>query len=265
MSFWNNTKKTVAKAGSGLRGVGGPSGSALSASDPEFNEQEQRFRNLERRAMRLLQETKDYRGSISGMTTAQRALATNLTAFLLDVQRPQDYQSAYRQAATHIDQTSQPQFDEVYVKTVLEPMAQYCGFLPEFNKAIKKRKGLHDDLDKTRRALAKEQGKAAEDPMAVERAEMDVQYAESAYNTLNSALIREIPKLINSRVYVVDPCFEAFVKSQLQFFNDSLQQMDSVTRYVPQETGPNDDRILNERVEGVMNQVRGLSICSMNV
>ncbi|KAJ2084778.1 BAR adaptor protein Hob3, partial [Coemansia sp. S142-1] len=127
MSFWNNTKKTVAKAGSGLRGVGGASGSALSASDPEFNEQEQRFRNLERRAMRLLQETKDYRGSISGMTTAQRALATNLTAFLLDVQRPQDYQAAYRQATTHIDQTSQPQFDEVYVKTVLEPMAQYCG------------------------------------------------------------------------------------------------------------------------------------------
>ncbi|KAJ2333465.1 BAR adaptor protein Hob3, partial [Coemansia sp. RSA 2681] len=259
----NNTKKSVAKAGSGLRGASGASGSGLSASDPEFNEQEQRFRNLERRGMRLLQETKDYRGSISGMTTAQRALATDLTAFLLDVQRPQDYQAAYRQAATHIDQTSQPQFDEVYVETVLKPMARYCGYLPEFNKAIKKRKALHDDVDKARRALAKEQGKP--DALAVERAEMDLQYAEQAYNTLNSALIREIPKLINSRVYVVDPCFEAFVKSQLQFFNDSLQQMDSVTRYVPQDQGPNDDRILNERVEAVMNQVRGLSICSMNL
>ncbi|KAJ2836294.1 BAR adaptor protein Hob3 [Coemansia sp. 'formosensis'] len=258
----NSTKKTVAKAGSGLRSVGGSGGSSLSASDPEFNEQEQRFRNLERRAMRLFQETKDYRGSIAGMTTAQRALATTLTAFLLDVQRPQDYQAAYRQAATHIDQTSQVQFDAVFVETVLKPMARYCGYLPEFNKAIKKRKSLHEDLDKARRALAKA---VPGDLVAVERAETDVQYAEGAYNTLNAALIREIPKLINSRVYVVDPCFEAFVKSQLQFFSDSLQQMDSVTRYVPQEGGPNDDRILNERVEGVMNQVRGLSICSMNV
>ncbi|KAJ2006713.1 BAR adaptor protein Hob3 [Coemansia thaxteri] len=269
MSFWNSTKKTVSKAGSGLRGgIVGGSGGALASSDPEFNEQEQRYRNLERRAMRLLQETKDYRGSIAGMTTAQRALATNLTAFLLDVQRPQDYQAAYRQAATNIDQTSQVQFDEVYVHTVLEPMAQYCGYLPEFNKAIKKRKALHDDLEKARKTLAKEQGKAAEDPMGVERAEQDVQYAESAYNALNAALIREIPKLINSRVYVVDPCFEAFVKSQLQFFKDSLQQMDSVTRFVPSQDGSgasDDDRILNERVVGVMNQVRGLRICSFNM
>ncbi|KAJ2909720.1 BAR adaptor protein Hob3, partial [Coemansia aciculifera] len=186
MSFWNSTKKTVAKAGSGLRGAtGGSGGSALASSDPEYNEQEQRFRNLERRAMRLLQETKDYRGSIAGMTTAQRALATNLTAFLLDVQRPQDYQAAYRQAATHIDQTSQPQFDQAFLYAVLEPMAKYCGFLPEFNKAIKKRKGLHDDLEKARKALAKATAAASAaagggDVLAVERAEMDVQYAEQA-------------------------------------------------------------------------------------
>ncbi|KAJ2727159.1 BAR adaptor protein Hob3 [Coemansia sp. Benny D115] len=262
--FWDSTKKTVSRAGTNLRMGGG----TAAAMDPEYNEQELRFRNLEKRAMRLLQETKDYRGSISAMTNSQRALSQNLSAFLLDIQRPQDYQAAYRQAAQTIDQVSQPQFDEVYLHTVLQPMAQFCGYLPEFNKAMKKRKNLADDLERARKLLAKEQAKGSasgDAAMAVERAEMDVQYAEEAYNVMNRTLVGEIPKLINSRVYVVDPSFEAFVKAQLQFFSDSLQQMDSVTRFLPPQGGPNDDRILDERIENVMSQVRSLSICNHNV
>ncbi|KAJ2338535.1 BAR adaptor protein Hob3, partial [Coemansia sp. RSA 2618] len=115
----------VSRAGAAVRG-----GSGAQHSDPEFNEQEQRFRNLERRAMRLMQETKGYRTSIAEMTTSQMALAENLSSFLLDVQRPQDYQAAYRQATTTISQSAQPQFAEIYTRTVMQPMAQYCGYLP---------------------------------------------------------------------------------------------------------------------------------------
>ncbi|KAJ1771562.1 BAR adaptor protein Hob3 [Coemansia sp. RSA 1813] len=255
----DSTKKTFSRAGTGLRG-----GNAQTA-DPEFNEQEQRFRNLERRAMKLLQETKDYRSSVSGMVMSQNALAENLTAFMLDVQRPQDYQSAYRQAAMAIAQNSHPQFDEAYTRTVMEPMAQYCGYMPEFTKALKKHKNLYSDLEKARRALAKEQSKVGEGVMCVERAEQDVQYAEDAFNTMNKALVTEIPKLINSRVYVTDPSFEAFVKTQLQFFSDSLEQMDKVARYLPPQGGPEDDKVLDQRVENVMEQVRSLAICTLNV
>lgn len=240
-------------------------GGGPSVIDPEFNEQEQRFQNLETRTLKLLQENKGYRQSVQEMTAAQSALALNLTNFLTDIQRPQDYQAAYRQAADNIAQVSQPQFDEVFVHAVLQPLAQFCGYLPEFGRAMKKRRALSDDVEKARRGLSKEQAKPAQDQMAVERAETDLQYAEQAYDALNRALIREIPKLINSRVYVVDPCFEAFVKSQLQFFSDSLQQMDSVTRYVPQMQGGADDQVLGERIENVMTQIRGLSICSLNV
>ncbi|KAJ2679653.1 BAR adaptor protein Hob3 [Coemansia spiralis] len=260
MSFWDNTKKSVSRAGAGLRMGGG-----TQQADPEFNEQEQRFRNLERRAMKLLQETKDYRVSVTGMVTSQNALAENLTAFLLDVQRPQDYQGAYRQAAMAIMQNSHPQFDEAYAQTVMEPMAQYCGYMPEFTKALKKHKHLIDDLDKAKRALAKEQGKAADDVMCVERAEQDVQYAEDAYKAMDKALVTEIPKLINARVYVTDPSFEAFVKTQLQFFSDSLEQMDKVARYLPPQGGSDDEKVLDRRVEDVMEQVRSLTICTLNV
>ncbi|KAJ1882924.1 BAR adaptor protein Hob3 [Kickxella alabastrina] len=142
-------------------------------------------------------------------------------------------------------------------------MAQYCGYLPEFNKAIKKRTVLAGELDKAKKALAKEQTKA--DSGGIERAEMDVQYAEEAFAVMNRTLVGEIPKLINARVYVVDPSFEAFVKAQLQFFNDSLRQMDGVTRYLPPSGGPQDDRVLDERIEGVMSQVRALTICSLNL
>ncbi|KAJ2708541.1 BAR adaptor protein Hob3 [Coemansia spiralis] len=216
-NIWDSTKRGVTRAGATMRG-----GAGGAQSDPEFNEQEIRFRNLERRALRLLQETKGYRTSIADMATAQHGLAENLSAFLIDVQRSQDHQVAYCQAAAAISQEAQPQFNEIYTRTVMQPMAQYCGYLPEFDRAIKKRKQLSDDLDK-------------------------------------------IPKLINARVYVTDPSFEAFVKTQLQFFSDSLQQMSRVSQRLPPQGGPGDDRVLDERIDSVMNQIRSLNICTLNV
>ncbi|KAJ2159803.1 BAR adaptor protein Hob3 [Coemansia sp. RSA 552] len=260
MNLWEGTKRGVNRAGASIRG-----GSGVQPADPAFNEQEQRFRNLERRALRLMQETKGYRTSIAEMTASQNALAENLSSFLMDIQRPQDYQAEYRQAAATISQEAQPQFNDIYTRTVMQPLAQYCGYLPEFDKAIKKRMHLAEDLEKSRRVLSKEQSKAPEDPMAVERAEQDVQYAEEAFNTMNQTLIREIPKLINSRVYVTDPSFEAFVKTQLQFFSDSLQNMSRVSQRLPPTSGPGDDKLLDERVDNVMNQIRSLNICTLNV
>ncbi|KAJ1729272.1 snoRNA-binding protein [Coemansia biformis] len=183
----------------------------------------------------------------------------------MDVQRSQDYQTAYCQAAASISQEAQPQFNEIYTRTVMQPMAQYCGYLPEFDRAIKKRKQLADDLERAQRALTKEQGKTPEDPALIARAEQDVQYADAAYHTLNRTLIAEIPKLINARVYVTDPSFEAFVKTQLQFFSDSLQQMNRVAQRLPPQSGPGDDKMLDERVDSVMNQIRSLNICTLNV
>ncbi|KAJ2773279.1 BAR adaptor protein Hob3 [Coemansia nantahalensis] len=255
----DSTKRGVTRAGANLRGGGGVQ------SDPEFNEQEIRLRNLERRALRLLQETKGYRTSIADMASSQHGLAENLSAFLMDVQRSQDHQAAYCQAAASISQEAQPQFNEIYTRTVMQPMAQYCGYLPEFDRAIKKRKQLSDDLEKARRMLAKEQSKTPEDPAGVARAEQDVQYAEEAYASLNRTLIAEIPKLINARVYVTDPSFEAFVKTQLQFFSDSLQQMNRVAQRLPPAGGADDDHVLDERINSVMSQIRSLDICTLNV
>ncbi|KAJ1961486.1 BAR adaptor protein Hob3 [Dipsacomyces acuminosporus] len=240
-------------------------GNSLPTTDPEFNEQEQRFRNLDRKALRLLQDTKGYSESISAMTNSQKRLAENLTSFLLDVQRPQEYQAAYRQAAMVVDDSARPMFDEVFLHTVLEPISKYYGYFPEFDKGIKKRKHRLEDLEKAKRTLSKEQTKTTPDPMAVERAQQDVEYAQAAYDNLNRALITEIPKLINSRVYIIDPSFEAFVKAQIQFFNDCLQQMENVSRFLPPQNAANDDRVLNERIENVMGQLRSLSICSLNV
>ncbi|KAJ2083217.1 BAR adaptor protein Hob3 [Coemansia sp. RSA 988] len=260
MNIWDSTKRGVSRAGASISG-GGSHGSA----DPGFNEQEIRFRNLERRAMKLLQETKGYRSSVAEMTASQNALAENLYAFLIDVQQPQDYQAEYSQAAGAISREAQPQFNDIYTRTVMQPMAQYCGYLPEFDKAIKKRKILGDDLEKARRTLSKVQSKATDDPMAVENAEQDVKYAEEAFESLNRTLISEIPKLINSRVYVTDPSFEAFVKTQLQFFSDSLGHMSRVAQRLPPQSGSDEDKVLDERVDSVMSQIRSLNICTLNV
>ncbi|KAJ1912938.1 BAR adaptor protein Hob3, partial [Mycoemilia scoparia] len=253
-------KKSIGRAGTSIKQK---VGSVEASNDPDFNEQEERFKILEKKAERLYKESDGYLASVETMTESQRKLAENMTALMDGGQSAHSYQSAYRHAAEYIDEKVRADFESAYRQTVIESISRYCSYIPEFNKGITQRKHRLQDFDKIKAQWKKAYEKQNIEPQIFEKVDSDATYAEQVYNNINTALIREIPKLINARIDVLDPSFEAFIKSQHDFFGQSSEQMDRVQTYLPPRTN-DDDRALDNSIRDILERVRGLSICSLS-
>jgi hypothetical protein len=79
------------------------------------------------------------------------------------------------------------------------------------------------------------------------------------YESLNNQLCSELPKLIDLRVPYIDPTFEALVKIQLKFSQESYESLNSLQEHFPNREGPVDNKI-----DAVLQQMRDLAICGMS-
>ena len=85
---------------------------------------------------------------------------------------------------------------------------------------------------------------------------------------MNQQLQDELPQLIDLRIPYLDPSFEAMVRMQAKFAEEGYEKMGGVQRYfVDTEAGGIRDQYadgqLDAQVEGVLQEMRELSICGM--
>lgn len=123
------------------------------------------------------------------------------------------------------------------------------------NEAIKRRQKKLLDYDSSRAKVRKLIDKPSEDPQRLPRAEQEANMARELYENLNTILINDLPKVIDLRVPYLDPVFEALVKSQLTFAQSGYEKYEGMRNYLPPSDG-ND-----HKVDDVLNQLRGLTIC----
>ncbi|KAJ1924308.1 BAR adaptor protein Hob3 [Tieghemiomyces parasiticus] len=307
---WSGFKKSVNRTGISLmQGFG----AIEKTVDRDFQEKEANFKVLQTKSEELHKQAKAYIDAVKAMTAAQVQVAEHLEAFY-DPQSPGGaYSAQYREAMAAIDGHTRAELEDTYLETVLHPVGRYCGYIPEFNAAISKRgrKLLDYDQAKTKlRKLEEKSGGGAggatphlEDDSRVAQAEQAAHQAKSAYEVLNQQLLDEIPQFINIRVPYMEPSFEAMLKSQLKFFEDSYTQLQQVGARLPpaasqplntivgsgsggelglggarsveggvgtpgstaESFNPSADHGIEEQVDNVLQQMRELSICGMNV
>jgi len=102
--------------------------------------------------------------------------------------------------------------------------------------------------------------KPSEDATKLPRAEHEANLARDMYETMNSQLAAELPKVIDSRVAYLDPSFEAVVKSQLSFAQDAHNSLEGLRQFFPPE--PQEYEI-EQKTESILQQMRELSICGL--
>lgn len=146
----------------------------------------------------------------------------------------------------------------------MEPIGKMVGVLPFFNEAIKKRGKKLLDYDRTRTSVKKLIEKPSEDPsklskvrMTLIKAENEMNVARNIYEPIHQQLMTEIPALISMQVPYLNPSFEAIVKSQLAFNEGAYNRLKEIEKSFPADS----DRGLEGRIEGVLQQMRELSIC----
>ncbi|PVU94801.1 hypothetical protein BB559_002912 [Furculomyces boomerangus] len=260
MSTWQNLKKNVSRASANVVG-----GDPLISSAPELSEQIQRYENLKKKADRLFTETKNFLESIRVLAKAQKELSINVSKMADGTANNQREYTGFRQASADISDTIFAQFEEAYNEMVLTPVERYCSFLPEFDTIISKTKKRLVDLERAKKEHQKAQEKFG-DPNIASQADGSIEYAENVYETLKQSLLTEIPKLINARIYVIEPSFKALVKLQLEFFKNSIDAMSHNidTRTAYGHSGTSDTEIDN-KMNNIMQQIRDLTVCKLNL
>ncbi|KAJ3300007.1 hypothetical protein HK104_005261 [Borealophlyctis nickersoniae] len=227
--------------------------------DKEYEDEEKRFRNLEAKVEKLHKEAKGYLDAVRGMTLAQQRIAETVGHFY-EEGAPQGYAGMqYKQTVDKMDEEARSELDTNFRITVLEPLGKLNAVFPEFNEVIRRRQKKMLDYDRLRSGVRKLVDKPSEDPSRLPRAESEAHAAREYYESLNSQLISEIPRLIDLRVPYLDPCFEALVKSQLRFNEDAFGKLDAIKAAFPGEAGG--EKSLEGQVDGVLQQMRELTIC----
>lgn len=257
---WAGLKKATGRMGTQIMQK---TGQADRTVDREFQDEEARYRTLEKNANALQKEAKAYLDAMRGMTAAQDRIADTIDRFYADNSEAAMAAHSYKRCVEDLDGNTARNMDAPYRATVLEPIGKLCSYLPEVNKSIEKRNHKLMDHDAARTKLRKLTEKPSDDGTKLPRAEKEADDAKEVYETINGALLADLPQLLDLRIPYLDPSFEAMVRMQVAFSESAYEKLGSVQRYFPENV--RDDYAngqLDAQVEGALQGLRDLSICA---
>ena len=110
--------------------------------------------------------------------------------------------------------------DSIYRDTVLNPLTKFVNFFPDINQQISKRSKKLLDYDQARTRTRKLIEKPSDDPGKLPRSEAECQERREVYEAIHNKLLTDLPQLCSLRDPYLQPSFEAFVKSQLDYFEN---------------------------------------------
>lgn len=257
---WKGLTKAVNRAQTGLMQKVGQVDRTV---DSEFQQEEARYRTLEKSALVLQKEAKNYLDSIRAMTAAQARLAETIDSFYTDSSDAAMSAHSYRRAVDELEAKTARELDAPYRATVLEPIGRLCSYLPEVNNAISKRNKKLLDYDSARTKARKLVDKPSDDSGKLPLAEKQAEDAREVFEVLNTQLMTELPTLLDLRIPYLDPSFECMVRLQAAFATEGYEKLGGVQRYFAEHV--RDDYAsgaLDSQVEQALSEMSTLSICS---
>ncbi|KAI1308382.1 hypothetical protein EDD11_004311 [Mortierella claussenii] len=255
---WSGFKKNLNRA---TTSVLHKTGNMDRTTDKEFEEEERRAKQLEKKSEKLHKEANGYAKALRELTAAQ-VRVVNALEQCHDESEPMSLSGTkYKDAVIKMDEQVQGEDGAgAYRATVLEPIGRYHAYFPEISEAIRRRNKKLLDYDNARSKVRKLVERPSEDNTKLPRAEHEANIARDMYEAMNAQLTAELPKVIDARVSYLDPSFEAVVKSQLSFAQDAHNTLESLRQYFPPEP---QEYELDQHTDGILQQMRNLTICGL--
>ncbi|KAJ3819668.1 hypothetical protein F5880DRAFT_1675801 [Lentinula raphanica] len=270
---WSGFKKSVNRAGTTLLQK---TGQIERTVDREFADEEAKYRTFEKECQALQKDSKAYWDAMKAMTAAQTRIAETLEIFYGSADRTSEGAMAghaYKRSVDDLDGGFGRELDLPYRTAISEPLGKMCAYFPTVNEHIAKRNKKLLDYDAARSRLRKLIDKPSEDPTKLPKlpyekhiiqhqAQQEHDDAKEVFDMLNDQLIAELPQLLDLRVPYFDPSFEAMIRMQSKFAEEGYEKLSGVQRYF--DDSVRDDYAagqLDAQVEGVLQEMRELSIC----
>ncbi|PWN88458.1 putative RVS161-protein [Acaromyces ingoldii] len=258
---WGGFKKSINRAGTTLMQK---TGQVERTIDSEFSDEHARYKQFEKETLSLQKEAKAYLDSIRSLASSQARIAETVDGFYNDSSEAAMAANAYKRAVDELDSKTARDLDAPYRATVLEPIGKLCSYFPEINKTIEKRNKKLIDYDAARSRHRKLIDKPSDDATKLPRAEKEYEDAKVIFEAMNQQLLEELPQLVDLRIPYLDPSFEAMVRMQARFAEEGYEKMGGVQRYFAEGIREEyADGQLDTQVEGVLQEMRELSICGL--
>ncbi|KAG8214068.1 hypothetical protein J3R82DRAFT_10826 [Butyriboletus roseoflavus] len=263
---WTGFKKSLNRAGTTVLQK---TGQIERTVDREFADEESKYRAFEKECQALQKDSKTYGDAMRGDAsdrTSDGAMAGH----------------AFKSAVEDLDNSVQREMEAPYRTCIMEPLGKMNAYFPVINEHISKRNKKLLDYDSARSKLRKTIDKPSEDPTKLPKAQQEHDDAKEVFELLNEQLISELPQLLDLRVPYFDPSFEAMIRMQCKFAEDGYERMSTVQRYFPENVRDDyaagqldaqvwfslvlsgDSSPRRSQVEGVLQEMKGLSICGAN-
>jgi len=202
------------------------------------------------------------------MTNAQCRIAETLEIFYGAADRSSEGAMAghaYKRSVDDLDAGFGRELEVPFRTTISEPLGKMCSYFPVVNEHISKRNKKLLDYDSSRSKLRKLVDKPSEDPTKLPKVQQEHDETKELFDLLNDQLMTELPQLLDLRVPYFDPSFEAIIRIQSKFAEEGYEKLSGVQRYFADNI--RDDYAagqLDAQVEGVLQEMRELSICGGN-
>ncbi|WOO81345.1 Protein hob3 [Vanrija pseudolonga] len=257
---WCVFKKAASRAGTQLMQK---TGQVEKTVDHDFQEQESKYRTMEKECTSLQKDAKTYLDAIRTMASSQGRIAETISLFYTADKSSEGAMAghAYKASVDELDNVVNRDLDGPLRATVLEPVGKLNSYFSNVNSAIDKRNHKLIDYDSTRAKVRKLVEKPADDTTKLPKAQQEHDEAREIYELLNNQLIEELPQLVELRIPYLEPSFEAMVRCQLRFAEEGYEKLSGVQRYFNDNI--RDDYAngqLDAQVEGVLGEMKELAI-----
>jgi len=237
------------------------------ASHLEDREMELSFMNLqeyEDHAKKLYKEVKRYEECVVQMHKLEQKMSSEMSNSPLchddeELKKiAEDYQSVAYQMGHCTDDLVQ-----LSQKTVVEPMKKLTTEFEAITAAIKRRNLALADAQKCQakyEKLAKAE-KTGANVVKAEAAKKAYQSAKDEFDHQNRLLVMELPQFYEKRVDYFQPCLQALIRSQVDYYGETTRLFTHLVSANPGAAGSiKSDEKCREETDALLSEIKALSI-----
>jgi len=232
----------------------------------EDRELELSFVNLqeyEDHAKKLYKEVKRYEECVVQMHKLEQKMSSEMSNSPLchddeELKKiAEDYQSVAYQMGHCTDDLVQ-----LSQKTVVEPMKKLTTEFEAIAADIKKRDLALADAQKCQakyEKLAKAE-KTGANVVKAEAAKKAFQSSKDEFDHQNRLLVMELPQFYEKRVDYFQPCLQALIRSQVDYYGETTRLFTHLVSANPSAASIKSDEKCHEEVDALLGEIRSLSI-----
>ncbi|XP_071827627.1 bridging integrator 3-like [Apostichopus japonicus] len=147
-------------------------------------------------------------------------------------------------------------------KVMVEPMKKFTLIFPSIYLVLKKREQCLQEYTRCQVKVEKYEDKerTGQNIAKLTTAKKGLEAAKESFDKFNNELMKELPEFFEGRLDYFQPCFEALIKAQIQYYTQCFKIYAELAPELEYRETVISDEDFEEQIQQKMSDIRALSI-----